>query len=153
MKKSNFRSQQHEKQNHRAGSYGGYFDFIEMVGRVITEDIDVYLPLRGSTGSLPEPYKKDKSVLLCDVTGAKRIASGLESSDPPMLLFLDKENRLVSGVDLLTALVGAKTDIKAAIYRNLSPRVKQYLVPTVERLENGDAKDLIIERSRNIIFN
>jgi flagellar motor switch protein FliG len=59
--------------------------------------------------------------------------------------------RKISGVDLLTALVGANTDIKESIYRNVSPRVKLYLKPTVERLEKGDAKDLIIERSRNII--
>ena len=59
--------------------------------------------------------------------------------------------RKISGVDLLTALVGAGAEIKKPIYRNLSPRVKHYLIPTVERLEKGDAKDLIIERSRNII--
>jgi flagellar motor switch protein FliG len=59
--------------------------------------------------------------------------------------------RKVSGVDLLTALVGANESVKEAIYRNLSPRVKQYLIPTVEKLEKGDAKDLLIERSRNLI--
>ena len=59
--------------------------------------------------------------------------------------------RKISGVDLLTALIGANKDVKEAVYRNLSPRVKQYLIPAVERLEKGDARDLIIERSRNII--
>jgi len=59
--------------------------------------------------------------------------------------------RKISGVDLLTALVGAGKDVKESVYRNLSPRVKQYLIPTVERLEKGNTRDLIIERSRNII--
>lgn len=57
----------------------------------------------------------------------------------------------ISGVDLLTALIDANSEVKECIYRNLSPRVKQYLLPTVERLEKGDVKDLLIERSRNII--
>jgi flagellar motor switch protein FliG len=59
--------------------------------------------------------------------------------------------RKISGVDLLTALVGADKSVKESVYRNLSPRVKKYLIPTVERLEKGDTRDLIIERSRNII--
>ena len=59
--------------------------------------------------------------------------------------------RKISGVDLLTALISANKDVKESVYRNLSPRVKQYLIPTVERLEKGDARDLLIERSRNII--
>lgn len=59
--------------------------------------------------------------------------------------------RRITGVDLLTALVDAEQEVKDAIYRNLSKRVKTYIKPTVERLEAGDAKDLLIERSRNII--
>jgi flagellar motor switch protein FliG len=57
----------------------------------------------------------------------------------------------INGVDLVSALVGADSDVKEAVYRNLSPRVKNYLIPTIERLEKGDARDLIIERSRNIV--
>ena len=59
--------------------------------------------------------------------------------------------RKVSGRDLLTALVGADRRIKQAVYRNVSERVKAYLEPTVARLEKGDARDLIIERSRNAV--
>lgn len=59
--------------------------------------------------------------------------------------------RKVSGRDLVTALVGAETAVKTAITRNLSPRVKAYIEPTVARLERGDARDLIIERSRNAL--
>jgi antitoxin component of MazEF toxin-antitoxin module len=59
--------------------------------------------------------------------------------------------RKISGRDLITALVGADPRIKAAIYRNLSARVMAYVEPTVARLEEGDARDLIIERSRNIL--
>jgi antitoxin component of MazEF toxin-antitoxin module len=59
--------------------------------------------------------------------------------------------RKVSGRDLLTALVGAGRAVKEAIYRNLSPRVKAYLAPTVARLEKGDARDLIVEASRTAL--
>jgi antitoxin component of MazEF toxin-antitoxin module len=59
--------------------------------------------------------------------------------------------RKIGGGDLITALVGAEGAIKAAVYRNLSPRVRAYVETTVERLEKGDARDLIIERSRNVL--
>jgi hypothetical protein len=59
--------------------------------------------------------------------------------------------RKINGSDLISALVGADTKIKEAVYRNLSERVKAYLQPTVARLEKGNARDLIIERSRNVV--
>jgi flagellar motor switch protein FliG len=59
--------------------------------------------------------------------------------------------RKINGSDLMSALVGADRKIKQAIYRNLSDRVRAYLEPTVARLERGDARDLIIERSRNAV--
>ena len=59
--------------------------------------------------------------------------------------------RKIAGADLVTALVGADRKTKEAIYRNLSDRVKAYVQPTVARLEKGDARDLIIERSRNVL--
>lgn len=59
--------------------------------------------------------------------------------------------RKTTGPDLITALIGADAGIKAAFYRNLSPRVRLYIEPTVERLERGDAKDLLIERSRSVL--
>lgn len=57
--------------------------------------------------------------------------------------------RKIAGADLVTALVGADRKTKEAVYRNLSDRVKAYVQPTVARLEKGDARDLLIERSRN----
>lgn len=57
----------------------------------------------------------------------------------------------VSGSDLIIALVGADKSVKEAVYRNLSDRVREYVKPKVSRLEKGDARDLIIERSRNQI--
>jgi antitoxin component of MazEF toxin-antitoxin module len=59
--------------------------------------------------------------------------------------------RKISGVDLITALIGADEAVKAAVYRNLSDRVRRYVTERVDRLEKGDARDLIIERSRNAI--
>jgi flagellar motor switch protein FliG len=59
--------------------------------------------------------------------------------------------RKISGADLVTALVGADKGTKEAIYRNVSDRVKGYVQKTVSRLEKGDARDLIIERSRNAV--
>ena len=57
----------------------------------------------------------------------------------------------ISGMDLITALIDADDKIKESIYKNLSERVRNYVISKVEKLEKGDAKDLIIERSRNSI--
>jgi antitoxin component of MazEF toxin-antitoxin module len=57
----------------------------------------------------------------------------------------------ITGTDLIIALVGAEDTIKEAIYRNLSEPVRNFVKPKVEKLEHGDARDLIIERSRCII--
>ena len=59
--------------------------------------------------------------------------------------------RKINGTDLITALIEADKSIKEAIYRNLSDRVKNYVKSKVKKLEQGDARDLIIERSRNMI--
>ncbi len=59
--------------------------------------------------------------------------------------------RKVSMMDLVTALVDAGRQTKEAIYRNLAEQVRDYVKAKVNRLEKGDARDLIIERSRNII--
>jgi antitoxin component of MazEF toxin-antitoxin module len=59
--------------------------------------------------------------------------------------------RKINGTDLITALIEADKSIKEAIYRNLSDRVKNYVKSKVNKLEQGDARDLIIERSRNMI--
>jgi len=59
--------------------------------------------------------------------------------------------RKVNGTDLITALVGAAQTLKQAVYRNLSDRVREYVKRKVARLEKGDARDMIIERSRNAI--
>ncbi len=57
--------------------------------------------------------------------------------------------RKIKGFDLITSLLGADDALKEAIYRNLSDRVRDYVKSKVDKLENGDARDLIIERSRN----
>jgi antitoxin component of MazEF toxin-antitoxin module len=59
--------------------------------------------------------------------------------------------RKISGTDLITALVGAEESVKEAIFRNLSERVRVWVKVKLDRLEGGDARDLIIERSRNLI--
>ena len=59
--------------------------------------------------------------------------------------------RKINGTDLITALIGADASIKEAVYRNLSDRVRNYVQAKVNKLEQGDARDLIIERSRNMI--
>jgi flagellar motor switch protein FliG len=57
--------------------------------------------------------------------------------------------RKMKGSDLITSLIGADDEIKAAVYRNLSDRVREYVKSKVGKLERGDARDLIIEQSRN----
>ncbi|MBN2625335.1 MAG: hypothetical protein JXA95_01615 [Spirochaetales bacterium] len=59
--------------------------------------------------------------------------------------------RKISGTDLITALIDADRETKEAVYRNLSERVKNYIIPKVEKLEQGDIRDLFIERSRILI--
>ena len=59
--------------------------------------------------------------------------------------------RKINGTDLITAMIDADESIKEAVYRNLSDRVKTYIKAKVEKLEKGNARDLIIERSRNMI--
>lgn len=57
----------------------------------------------------------------------------------------------VSITDVVTALIDAAKQTKEAIYRNLNEDVREYVKARVNRLEKGDAKELIIERSRNVI--
>jgi antitoxin MazE len=59
--------------------------------------------------------------------------------------------RKIDGADLITSMIGADQSVKEAIYRNLSERVKVFVKAKVAKLEKGDARDLIIERSRNMI--
>ena len=64
---------------------------------------------------------------------------------------LQRMLRKINGTDLITSLIDADENIKEAIYRNLSERVRNYVISKVNKLEKGDARDLIIERSRNSI--
>ncbi len=57
--------------------------------------------------------------------------------------------RRVKGTDLITSLIGMESAAKEAVYRNLSDQVREYVKAKVKRLEKGDARDLIIEQSRN----
>jgi antitoxin MazE len=59
--------------------------------------------------------------------------------------------RKVSTTDLITALIDADKATKEAVYRNLSEQVKVFIKTKVNMLEKGNARDLIIERSRNMI--
>ncbi len=66
-------------------------------------------------------------------------------------LTIQRMLRKINGTDLITALIDAATAVKEKIYRNLSERVRSYVEAKVSRLERGDARDLIIEQSRNRI--
>jgi flagellar motor switch protein FliG len=59
--------------------------------------------------------------------------------------------RKVSLSDLVISLVDADKQVKEAVYRNLAEKTKAYVKDRVKALEDGNAKDLIIERSRNVI--
>jgi flagellar motor switch protein FliG len=72
-------------------------------------------------------------------------ASIAKLDDPSVQRILRK----VSGADLITALVGADRKTKETIFRNLSERARSYVQAAVSRLEKGDARDILIERSRN----
>jgi len=57
----------------------------------------------------------------------------------------------VSTADLIIALIDAKKEVKEAVYRNLSEQKRNYVKSKVSKLEKGNAKELLIEYSRNII--
>lgn len=59
--------------------------------------------------------------------------------------------RKVSTSDIVIALIDTEKAVKEAVYRNLSEQVKSYVKSRVNTLEKGNARDLIIERSRNMI--
>jgi antitoxin MazE len=59
--------------------------------------------------------------------------------------------RKVSTTDLITAMIDADKATKEAVYRNLSEQVRSFIRSKVNTLEKGNARDLIIERSRNMI--
>lgn len=59
--------------------------------------------------------------------------------------------RKVSLSDLVIALIDSDKAVKDAVYRNLSEKTKIYVKQRVNTLEKGNARDLIIERSRNTI--
>ena len=82
-----------------------------------------------------------------DPSIAPEFASIASLDDPTIQLILRK----ISGTDLVTALIGADDSVKQAVYRNLSQRAREYAQQKVEQLENGDLRDLIVERSRTTI--
>ncbi|MBP7793012.1 MAG: hypothetical protein KA120_08130 [Candidatus Goldbacteria bacterium] len=57
----------------------------------------------------------------------------------------------VNTADLIIALMDAGKEIKEAVYRNLSEQKRNYVKSKVTRLEKGNAKDILIEYSRNVI--
>jgi flagellar motor switch protein FliG len=66
-------------------------------------------------------------------------------------LSLQRMLRKVSTTDLMIGLIDADKATKDAIYRNLTEKVRDFIKSKVNRLEKGNARDLIIERSRNTI--
>ncbi len=66
-------------------------------------------------------------------------------------LSIQRMIRKVSTMDLVTALIDANKATKDAVYRNLAEPAKEHIKTRVFKLENGNARDLIIERSRNMI--
>jgi antitoxin MazE len=59
--------------------------------------------------------------------------------------------RKVSLSDLVIALIDSDKNTKEAVYRNMADKTKAYVKQRVNTLEKGNARDLIIERSRNTI--
>ena len=82
---------------------------------------------------------------LIDPTVVPELSAISTLDDPTIQRILRK----MKGSDLITSLIGAEHTVKEAVYRNLSDRVREYVKAKVAKLENGDARDLIIEQSRN----
>jgi flagellar motor switch protein FliG len=64
---------------------------------------------------------------------------------------IQKMMKKVSSSDIAIALIDANKATKEAIFRNLPETVREFVKAKVHRLETGNARDLIIERSRNMI--
>jgi antitoxin component of MazEF toxin-antitoxin module len=64
-------------------------------------------------------------------------------------LTIQRMLKRINGSDLITALIGADKGVREAIFRNLSERVKTYVQAKLKKLDQADARELIIERSRN----
>ena len=103
-----------------------------------------------SFGEEVEMYVSDGKLTLRKTTDLNQVRdfSALANMDD---VTIQRVLLKINGSDLVIALVGAEKEIKDAVYRNLSDTVKKYIIPRVEKLEQGDAKDLIIERSRSVI--
>ncbi|HRU39462.1 MAG TPA: FliG C-terminal domain-containing protein [Candidatus Goldiibacteriota bacterium] len=57
----------------------------------------------------------------------------------------------VSKSDIITALYGADLETKDAILRNLPEKTRNYVSTILIRLEAGNALEILVERSRNMI--
>ena len=103
-----------------------------------------------SFGEEVEMYVSDGKLTLRKTTDLNQVRdfSALANMDD---VTIQRVLLKINGSDLVISLVGADKEIKDAVYRNLSDPVKKYIIPRVEKLEKGDAKDLIIERSRSVI--
>jgi len=103
-----------------------------------------------SFGEEVEMYVSDGKLTLRKTTDLNQVRdfSALANMDD---VTIQRVLLKINGSDLVISLVGADKEIKDAVYRNLSDAAKKYILPRVEKLEQGDAKDLIIERSRSVI--
>jgi antitoxin component of MazEF toxin-antitoxin module len=82
---------------------------------------------------------------LIDPTVVPELSAIADMDDPTIQRILRK----IKGSDLITSLIEADNAVKAAVFRNLSDRVREHVKMKVAKLEKGDARDLIIEQSRN----
>lgn len=64
---------------------------------------------------------------------------------------IQKMLKRVPSSDIAIALIDAHKATKEAVYRNLPETIREVVASKVHRLEKGNARDLIIERSRNVI--
>jgi len=100
-----------------------------------------------SFGEEVEMYVSDGKLTLRKTTDLNQVRdfSALANMDD---VTIQRVLLKINGSDLVISLVGADKEIKDAVYRNLSDAAKKYILPRVEKLEQGD---LIIERSRSVI--
>jgi hypothetical protein len=57
----------------------------------------------------------------------------------------------VSFTDVIIALIDADNETKKAVYRNLTDQGRDYVKIMVNRIETGNAREIITEKSRNMI--
>jgi flagellar motor switch protein FliG len=101
-------------------------------------------------------YERAKKVALKEKIILRRMAEadrvfGFETISITDDASIQKMLKKVSLSDMIIALFGSDSQTREAVYRNLGEKAKNHVKVILERLESGNAMDILVNRSRNMI--